>query len=91
MRAGQTISYACVALSIALVGCLAWVTYDVALESYGSGPPYYGRTTNMDKWTNPAPGLLAIDLPGLGVAGGLVYLGLRLRRAGGRSADVSGS
>jgi hypothetical protein len=35
----------------------------------------------MDKWTNPVPGLLAIDLPGLVIAGGLVYFGLRQRRS----------
>ena len=80
MRAKQVISYGCFALSIALLGCLAWITYDVVVESYGPGPPYYGRTTNMDKWTDPVPGLLAIDLPGLGIAGGLVYFGLRQRR-----------
>ncbi|WP_338340280.1 hypothetical protein [Burkholderia vietnamiensis] len=28
-------------------------------EAYGDGPPYYARSTNMDKWTNPLP------LPGM--------------------------
>jgi hypothetical protein len=79
MTAMRPISSACFALALALVGYLAWATFDVVAESYGSGPPYYGRTTNMDKWTSPVPGLLAIDLPGLGIAGGLIYLGLRLR------------
>jgi hypothetical protein len=23
------------------------------IEYYGDGPPYYGRSVNMDKWTNP--------------------------------------
>lgn len=81
MRAKRAISYGCFALSIALIGWLAWITYDVVVESYGPGPPYYGRTTNMDKWTNPVPGLLAIDLPGLGIAIGLVYVGLHLWRS----------
>jgi hypothetical protein len=76
----RLISYACFAAAITLIAVLAWANYDVIVESYGSGPPYYGRTTNMDKWTNPMPGLLAIDLPGLALAGGLSYLGLRLRR-----------
>ena len=88
MPARQSISYACFALAIAIVGYLAWATFDVVAESYGSGPPYYGRTTNMDKWTSPVPGLLAIDLPGLGIAGGLIYLGLHLRR---RSTGASRS
>ncbi|MEI5999502.1 hypothetical protein H3V53_20495 [Paraburkholderia bengalensis] len=32
------------------------------LEAYGSGPPYYARTVNMDKWQNPLPALAVIDL-----------------------------
>lgn len=31
------------------------------IEAYGSGEPYYSRTTNMDKWTNPLPALCATD------------------------------
>jgi hypothetical protein len=31
-------------------------------EAFGGGPPYYGRTTNMDKWSNPLPWLTALDL-----------------------------
>ncbi|WP_175664265.1 hypothetical protein ACN9MG_25260 [Burkholderia ambifaria] len=30
-------------------------------EAYGDGPPYYSRTTNMDKWTSPLPFLGVID------------------------------
>nr|WKF59773.1 hypothetical protein HUO10_004284 [Paraburkholderia busanensis] len=30
-------------------------------EAYGSGPPHFSRTTNMDKWTNPFPVLGVID------------------------------
>jgi len=32
------------------------------LDAYGSGAPYYSRTTNMDKWTNPLPALAVLDL-----------------------------
>jgi hypothetical protein len=35
-----------------------WVNID---EAYGSGPPYYARTTNMDKWTDPLPVLVVVD------------------------------
>lgn len=89
----RLISYLCIASAAMLIAVLAWANYTVIVESYGSGPPYYGRTTNMDKWTDPVPGLLAIDLPGLGLAGGLGYLGVRLRRRSRRQhppADVSG-
>lgn len=46
-------------------------------EAYGSGPPHYGRTTNMDKWTNPWPALLVLD--GLAVAVCLLLYRFRLR------------
>ncbi|RQZ46751.1 hypothetical protein [Burkholderia sp. Bp9099] len=38
-------------------------------EAYGDGPPYYARTTNMDKWTNPLP------LPGIVDGAMLVAIG----------------
>jgi hypothetical protein len=74
----------CLVLAAALVGFLAWQTYDIIGEAYGPGPPYYGRTTSMDKWTDPMPGLAAVDLVGLGIAGALLYVGLRSRRRAGR-------
>jgi hypothetical protein len=53
-------------LGTALPGCTllaaAWFNYAVLTEAFGSGPPYYGRTTNMDKWTNPVPAIVAVDL-----------------------------
>ncbi|MCB5205950.1 Hcp family type VI secretion system effector [Methylovorus mays] len=30
-------------------------------EFYGNGPPYYSRTTNMDKWIDPLPSLIMIN------------------------------
>jgi hypothetical protein len=30
------------------------------VDAYGSGPPYFGRTTNMDKWTSPIPYLAVL-------------------------------
>ncbi|WP_322041873.1 hypothetical protein [Paraburkholderia sp. J67] len=30
-------------------------------EAFGDGPPYYSRTTNMDKWTDPLPVLAVLD------------------------------
>lgn len=41
---------------------VAFVNVDAITEAYGSGPPYYDRTTNMDKWADPLPVLFAIDL-----------------------------
>jgi hypothetical protein len=36
--------------------------YVLLSEAYGDGPPYYGRTVNMDKWTSPLPILIPVDL-----------------------------
>ena len=47
-----------------LIG-LVFINYAVLMEAYGSGPPYYGRTTNMDKWVSPLPRLAIIDIIGI--------------------------
>ena len=71
------VSVLMVVTAAAIVIALALVSYQILNETFGSGPPYYGRTTNMDKWTDPVPGLLAIDGIGLAGAGVLVWLALR--------------
>ncbi len=48
-------------LALGLLAATAQVNYASLVEAYGSGPPYFGRTTNMDKWSSPWPGLLMID------------------------------
>ena len=60
--------------ALALLGFVAWLNYDALTEAYGSGPPYFGRTTNMDKWHNPVPGLVAIDGLSLLVVAAVVAL-----------------
>jgi hypothetical protein len=47
-------------------------------EAFGSGPPYYSRTTNMDKWTNPLPMLATVDLAALALVA--CYLRLLKRK-----------
>lgn len=32
------------------------------IDAHGSGSPYYGRTTNMDKWIDPMPWLQPLDV-----------------------------
>lgn len=48
-------------------------------EAFGNGPPYYGRTTNMDKWSNPLPVLAGVDLLGVLAVASYLYF---LRRKG---------
>ncbi len=47
---------------ICLFAGLALFNYTVIVEAFGDGPPYYNRTTNMDKWTNPLPMLAIVDI-----------------------------
>lgn len=46
---------------------VAWLHAVQLDEAYGSGPPYYGRTTNMDKWESPLPLLFVVDAIALGI------------------------
>ncbi|MEX3955185.1 hypothetical protein [Trinickia sp. EG282A] len=48
-------------------------------EAFGHGPPYYGRTTNMDKWFNPLPVLAAVDSLGVLVIAACMYFMRRKR------------
>ena len=60
-----------VVLGIALIGIILFVlyiNYDNLIVAFGSGPPYYSQTTNMDKWQNPIPFLVLIDVVVIGVS-----------------------
>jgi hypothetical protein len=56
---------------VAMAIVFNWINVD---EAYGSGPPYYARTTNMDKWVDPRPVLFAVDALAMLVVGALAYL-----------------
>ena len=59
----------------------AYVTYDNVVGAFGLGPPYFGQTTNMDKWQNPMPYLVVMDTIVLAVIFLLSRWALRLWRA----------
>ncbi|MBB5401388.1 hypothetical protein [Paraburkholderia youngii] len=52
-----------VLLAVAVAIAVAVVAFNVVNlnEAYGNGEPYYSRTTNMDKWTDPLPVLGVVD------------------------------
>lgn len=54
--------YFVLAACVVLVLFIGYINIDSLIENFGDGPPYYGRTTNMDKWEDPIPTLLAIDI-----------------------------
>jgi hypothetical protein len=60
---------------IAVLLAAFWINYVNLTEAYGSGPPYYSRTTNMDKWSNPIPFLVIVNI----VAIGLIVLISRIK------------
>ena len=66
-----------VILSGLAIAVLIWFNYASLIEAFGSGPPYYSRSTNMDKWSNPLPLLIPLDI----IICTAVYLLLRRRRA----------
>jgi len=71
-----------------LFGCVIWfffvvyVNVDSIVGAYGSGPPYYDRTTNMDKWESPISGLVALDIASIAaffLIGRWAYVQIRKR------------
>lgn len=49
-------------LSAGLAAFAIFVTYDNVIGALGPGSPYYSQTTNMDKWQNPTPYVIGLDL-----------------------------
>ena len=56
------IAFLLLLFSAGLLCFAAYVTYDNIVGAFGAGPPYYSQTTNMDKWQNPVPCLIGLDL-----------------------------
>jgi hypothetical protein len=61
---------------VLIAGYMGW---DVYSEAYGPGPPFYGRTENMDKWSDPLAALLTIAAIAALAVLGLALIGRRLR------------
>ena len=68
-------------VAIAVTVVLVVASCRALIEAYGPGPPYFGRTTNMDKWSDPLPVLILVDGIGLLVAGMLARIGLQFVRS----------
>jgi len=68
---------------IIAIGSTAYFNYISLIEAYGSGPPYYSRTTNMDKWSNPLPLLIVVDILILAFS----YVGFRYMRKSSTSSN----
>nr|WP_297353908.1 hypothetical protein [uncultured Caldimonas sp.] len=55
----RIVSLVCVAAAGVVLALAAYVTAVNLIEAYGSGPPHYVMTTNMDKWESRV-GFLAL-------------------------------
>lgn len=64
---------------LVLVGAIVAFNATNLSEAFGEGPPYYGRTTNLDKWSNPLPVLAGVDAFGVLAIAAYVYF-LRRKR-----------
>lgn len=65
---------------LALVALIVAFNVVNLAEAFGSGPPYHGRTTNMDKWSNPLPVLAVIDALGVLAIAAYLYFFLKLKQ-----------
>ena len=54
------LAIACTTAALLIAGLYA--DYLIITEYYGDGPPYYGRTVNMDKWRDPMPFLALANI-----------------------------
>lgn len=61
MSAGRMIAVVALCSIVMLVGFAVCVNIDNLVGAFGDGPPYYGHTTNMDKWANPIPFLIVFN------------------------------
>ncbi len=62
-----------VTIGILIVVTCTYINYINLVEAFGSGPPYFDRTTNMDKWSNPIPFLVLLDIAVIIILGGLIW------------------
>jgi general stress protein CsbA len=58
----RVLAVAALAAVVAAAAFAAYVNVDNVVGAFGDGPPYYGRSTNMDKWANPIPFLVVLDV-----------------------------
>jgi hypothetical protein len=56
------------AVGLLVIFCI-YIDYATFVEYYGQGPPYYGRSVNMDKWRNPLLFLVFVNATVLALIG----------------------
>ena len=59
MRYVRALVWAPALLSVYVLIGFSW---ELLVQAYGDGPPYFGRTENMDKWDDPWGPILFVAL-----------------------------
>ena len=59
---------------VIIVATDVYVSYQALSAAFGSGPPYFSRTTNMDKWSDPTSYVALLNLISLTLLAGLYFL-----------------
>ena len=59
---------------VIIVATDVYVSYQALSEAFGAGPPYFSRTTNMDKWSDPTSFVVLLNLISLTLLAGLYFL-----------------
>lgn len=80
MRCRWTVRLAVSVVVIAASCALLWLHGSALSEAFGEGPPYYGRTMNMDKWSDPRPALVLLDSGVIVVSGAAWFAARRYGR-----------
>jgi hypothetical protein len=73
----RALGVVCATAAVVVFALAAYVTTINLIEAYGSGPPYYGMTTNMDKWESPVGFLVGLNLAALALISLLAYVAVR--------------
>lgn len=73
MKPGRLLAIVMLMVTASLVSFAIYVNVDNLIGAFGDGAPYYGRTTNMDKWENPLPFLFGFDL----IVAAITYFAIR--------------
>lgn len=72
-------AYLMASCAVLVLVAATFVSYEALTEAYGSGPPYYSRSTNMDKWYDPLPEVVIGDLLASMLAAAFVWASIRRR------------
>lgn len=67
---------------MAIMVVCVYINYINLIEAFGSGPPYFNRTVNMDKWSDPIPFLVVLDSTVIAIFCGVFWFFTKFKKKG---------